>query len=386
MAENYLGEKIPKLGFGLMRLPMIGEDIDLEQTKKMVDTFLAKGFTYFDTAYVYGDGKSENAARDALVRRYPRESFQLTSKLPLWAATGKDDLERYFSKSLERAGVEYFDFYLLHGLMAGSPERYSSSNLAKAEKFGAWEFIQKKKAEGRIRHIGFSFHDTAEVLDRVLTEHPEAEFVQLQINYADWDDEKVQSRRCYETARKHDVPVVIMEPVKGGTLASLRPGAEKILQDADPQASPASWAIRFCASLEGVVTVLSGMSDLGQLNDNVSYMQHFRAMNDQERGVLKKVVRELHSVETIGCTACRYCADGCPQKINIPAVFELTNNYRIYGGRPDELKMRYRDAVEEGGKASDCIACGSCERHCPQKLPIIGLLKESAKLFEGVER
>ena len=385
--NKYLGEDILKLGFGLMRLPTIGETIDLEQTKRMVDAFIEKGGTYFDTAYVYGNGKSENAARDAVVKRYPREAFQLASKLPMWMVNKEADMDRYFNESLERAGVEYFDFYLLHGMRATSSDRFPSSNLEKSDEFSAWKFIQKKKAEGKIKHIGFSFHDTADVLDRVLTEHPETEFVQLQINYVDWDDDTIQSRKCYETARKHNVPVIIMEPVKGGTLAALRSDASGILKGANPNASLASWAIRFCASLEGVITVLSGMSSLEQLNDNISYMnaKDFKMMDDWERYVLKKVIKAVHNVETIGCTACRYCTDGCPQKINIPGIFSVTNSYRVYGKLLDGITTQYRNVVKDGGIASDCIACGSCESHCPQKLEIISLLRESAKIFDKAE-
>jgi predicted aldo/keto reductase-like oxidoreductase len=360
---------------------MVGSDVDIEQTKKMVDTFIEKGFTYFDTAYVYANGKSESMAKEAIVRRYPREAFQLATKLPMWMVDAESDMERYFNESLERAGVEYFDFYLLHGLSASNSDRFPSSSAAKAQKFGAWEFLGRKKTEGRVKHIGFSFHDSAEVLDKMLTDHPEAEFVQLQINYADWDDETIQSGKCYETAMKHNKPVIVMEPLKGGTLASPRPDVEIIFKTSNPNVSLASWAIRYCASLDGIVTVLSGMSNLEQMNDNATYMKDFRPLSDNERAVIDNAKISLRSVETIGCTSCKYCVDNCPQKIDIPSIFSILNEYRVYKDL-EYAKRRYWNRVKESGKALDCLACGSCENRCPQKLQIIEKLKEAVALFE----
>ena len=371
---SYLGENIKKLGFGLMRLPMIGDEIDMEQTKKMVDTFMSKGFTYFDTAYVYIGGKSEVALGEAVVKRYPRDSFVCASKLPLWDDVEKAKMEEILQTSLDRASLEYYDFYLLHGLGKDSAKR--------AEDVGAWEFIQEKKAQGKVKHIGFSFHDSAEVLDDILTRHPEAEFVQLQINYADWENENVQSRKCYEVARKHNTPVIIMEPVKGGSLATMTPEVQELFKSANPELSVPSWAVRFAASLEGLVTVLSGMSTEEQLNDNVSYMENFQPLTDEERGVISKAVEIINNIPTIPCTGCKYCVDGCPQKINIPGLFSVMNNFTLYNNRAG-AEGGYARSTKENGKASECLQCGSCEAHCPQHIEIIETLKKVAATFEA---
>ena len=372
MADSYLGESIKKLGFGLMRLPMIGEEIDMEQTKRMVDTFMEKGFTYFDTAYVYIGGKSEVALKEAVVDRYPRDSFQCATKLPLWDLKEPQEMEKIFQESLDRAGLEYYDFYLLHAM--------SAERVANADELGAWDFMKRLKAEGRAKHIGFSFHDTAEALEDILKAHPEMEFVQLQINYVDWESESVQSRKCYEVARKYNKPVIIMEPVRGGSLAIMPPQVQQVFKEAEPENSVASWAVRYCASLEGIVTVLSGMSTEEQLNDNVSYMENFRPLNEGERATVQKVVDILNSLPTITCTACKYCVDGCPQKINIPGIFKAMNDLTLYN---NEVTARhsYNNAVGEGGKAGDCIQCGACEAHCPQKIEIIETLKKAAETF-----
>lgn len=381
MDETYLGSEIPKLGFGLMRLPTVGQggffaDIDVEQVKGMVDKFIAAGFTYFDTAYVYANGKSEMAARDALIKRYPRESFQLATKLPMGKISTAADMRPLFETSLERTQAGYFDFYLLHALGEDSFEL--------SEKVGAWQFLQELKAEGLIKHAGFSFHDTAVVLDRILTAHPEAEFVQLQINYADWENEesRAQSRRCYEVARKHGKPVIIMEPIKGGTLAEMNAEVTGIFKAAKPDKSIASWALRYAASLEGVITVLSGMSNLAQMEDNLDTMIDFQPLNSSERAVVDQVVGVLKSIPTIACTACQYCVPDCPQKINIPGIFSVSNDLRIFGNL-NSAKGGYHWVTSHGGKASDCIACGNCEAVCPQHLPIIDLLKEAAATFEN---
>lgn len=374
MSEQYLGSDIKKLGFGLMRLPMNGEEIDMEQVKKMADLFMAKGFTYFDTAYVYIGGKSEVALKEAVVDRYPRDSFQCATKLPLWDLKDAADMERVFQESLDRAGLTYYDFYLLHALGKDSAK--------KAEELDAWGFLKKLKEQGRAKHIGFSFHDSAEVLEDILQKHPEAEFVQLQINYADWDSENVQSRKCYEVARRHGKSVIIMEPVKGGALATMTPEVQDIFKKADPSASVASWAVRFAASLDGLVTVLSGMSNLEQMEDNLSYMADFKPLDEQERGVVNQVVEVLNSMPTIPCTACKYCVDGCPQKINIPGVFQAMNQLTLYGDK-GRAQGQYKHAVGEGGKASGCVQCGSCQNHCPQHLEIIELLKDAAAKLEG---
>lgn len=374
MSQQYLGSDIKKLGFGLMRLPMNGEEIDMEQVKKMTDLFMSKGFTYFDTAYVYIGGKSEVALKEAVVDRYPRDSFQCATKLPLWDLKDTADMERVFQESLDRAGLTYYDFYLLHAL--------NKDSVQKAEELDAWGFIRKLKEQGRAKHIGFSFHDSADVLEDILQKHPEAEFVQLQINYADWDSDSVQSRKCYEVARRHGKSVIIMEPVKGGALATMTPEVQDIFKKADPSASVASWAVRFAASLDGLVTVLSGMSNLEQMEDNLSYMADFQPLDEKEQGVVKQVVEVLNSTPTIPCTACKYCVDGCPQKINIPGVFQAMNQLTLYGDE-ERAKGHYKHAVGEGGKAGDCVQCGSCQNHCPQHLEIIELLKDAAAKFES---
>ena len=374
--NNSIDNSIKKLGFGFMRLPMLGDEIDIEQTKKMVDTFMAKGFTYFDTAYVYIGGKSEVAIKDAVVDRYPRESFQLASKLPLWACKNEEDMQRIFNESLERAGTEYFDFYLLHAM---GEERF-----AYADKIGAWEFTKKMKAQGKIKHLGFSFHDSSEVLEAALAKHADdTEFVQLQINYIDWESNSVESKKCYEIARKYNKPIIIMEPVKGGSLVTPPEEAQKIFKAVRPELSIPSWAIRYCASLEGVVTVLSGMSDEAQLNDNVSYMENFEPLNEQEKLAIDKAVSEINKVPTIPCTACKYCVEGCPQKINIPELFGITNHNKRFGSDNSPVnKGHYENETSGGGKASTCIECGACESQCPQHIAIIDELKEITRQYE----
>ena len=374
MAEKYLGESIKNLGFGLMRLPMLGDEIDIEQTKRMVDTFMAKGFTYFDTAYVYIGGKSEVALKEAVVDRYPRASFHCATKLPLWDLMGAAEMESTFQESLDRAGLKYYDFYLLHAM--------DHTKVKKADEIDAWGFMKRIKEEGRAKHIGFSFHDSAEVLEGILASHPEMEFVQLQINYADWEDDNVQSRKCYEVARKYNVPVIIMEPVKGGSLATMPEEIQKLYREANPELSVPSWAVRYAASLDGVITVLSGMSNEEQLNDNVSYMENFQPLSDAERETVQKAVEILNTLPTIPCTGCKYCVDGCPQKINIPGIFEAMNEYILYNNL-ERAKHSYENAVKEGGKASDCIQCGACEAHCPQHIGIIETLEKAAATLEG---
>lgn len=380
MNKGYLGDNIPKLGFGLMRLPMNGEEIDMEQTISMVDTFMQKGFTYFDTAYVYINGKSEVAAREALVKRYPRDSFTVATKLPLWEnVETEEDMQRIFDTSMERLGVDYIDFYLLHAM--------DKTKFEKADAIGAWDFIFKMKEQGKIRHCGFSFHDSADVLDEALTKHPEAEFVQLQINYLDWESDNVQARKCYEVCLKHNKPIVVMEPIKGGSLASMAESAQSVLTNANPDASVASWAVRYCAGLDNIVTVLSGMSTQAQMDDNVSYMENFQPLSEEESATLNKAIDALNAIPTIPCTACRYCVDDCPQQINIPEIFKAMNGYKQFGNAAGTDKpfnqWNYNRATKDGGKASDCIQCGSCEAHCPQHINIIEELKAAAAVYEA---
>lgn len=371
---GYLGEDIKKLGFGFMRLPMNGEEVDLEQTKKMVDHYMDLGFTYFDTAYVYMDGKSERAIRDAVVKRYPRESFQLATKMPIWPIKEYADYQPIFDESLARTEAGYFDFYLLHAL--------GKDSYKKAEETGGWEFVQEMKKKGLVKHAGFSFHDSAEVLDEILTKHPEAEFVQLQINYADWESENVQSRQCYEVARKHGKPVIIMEPVKGGSLAVMSDELEAKFKSFNPNASVASWALRYAASLEGLVTVLSGMSNEEQLNDNTSFMKDFQPLSDEERKVIDEVVEIFNKAPKIPCTACKYCVDDCPMKINIPRMFSTMNHYMTFGSKEADQRS-YENIVKDAGRASQCLHCGSCESHCPQHIEIIKELEKIAATFEA---
>ncbi len=367
-----LGENIKKLGFGLMRLPKIGEEEDIEQVKQMVDIFMSKGFTYFDTAYVYDGGKSEAALKEAVVDRYPRDSFVCASKLPLWGAQTEEDLPKLAEESRVRSGVEYFDFYLVHCL---GKELYE-----KAERLNAFPLMVRLKEEGKAKHIGFSFHDSAELLEEILKKHPEMEFVQLQINYKDWEDEVVQSRKCYEVARKYNKPIIIMEPVKGGSLVTMPEEVQRLFKAVQPDMSIASWAIRYAASLEGVMVVLSGMSNLDQLNDNVGYMENFRPLSEAEKETVAKAVEVINALPTIPCTACKYCVEGCPMSINIPGVFSALNYLTVYNNL-EGAKRQYLRATRDGGKAGDCIQCGQCQEHCPQHISIIETLQKAAEVF-----
>ncbi|MDR1536375.1 MAG: aldo/keto reductase [Planctomycetota bacterium] len=373
---GFLGEEIKKLGFGLMRLPMLGQEVDLEQTGQMVDLFLAGGFTYFDTAYGYLDGKSEAAVRSALVDRHPREKFQLATKLPAWTAAGGEEAKKMFWTSLARTGAGYFDFYLLHNLGVYRTRFFDD--------FGIWEFLEERKREGLIRHLGFSVHATAAYLDGVLAKHPEMEFVQLQINYADWESGIIQARDCYEVARRHGKPIVVMEPVKGGSLSQSKlPGkALAVLSEANPELSAASWAIRFAASLEGVITVLSGMSTLEQMKDNLSCMSRFRPLSGEERSVVERARAELAKVPQIPCTDCKYCEKGCPKNVAIPGAFAIMNDYFIYRDL-EKAKHGYFWETYSKAKASECVKCGRCEAVCPQGIGIIEELGKAARLLEG---
>ena len=373
--ERYFGESTPKLGFGLMRLPKRAlVKIDIEQTKQMVDLFMEAGLTYFDTAYVYDGGESEKAAKAALVDRYPRESFTLATKLCAWmGAHNEKTAKQQFYTSLERTGAGYFDYYLLHALQTGNYKLY--------DKYHLWDFVREQKAKGLIKHWGFSFHASPELLDELLTEHPDAEFVQLQLNYADWEDPKVASRANYEVARKHGKSIIVMEPVKGGALANPPKDVRKVFQEVSPDASFASWAIRYAASLEGIITVLSGMSNLEQMRDNLSYMKDFQPLNGSEQAAIRKAQELMNGVKSIPCTACHYCTAGCPKQIPIPEIFGA-HNQQIVWGQLEEGRRQYAAAVENAGKADDCIACGQCESACPQQLGVIQYLKDCAAQFK----
>lgn len=377
MLDQELVAKMPKLGFGLMRLPRSDKEkdiIDTEQTSQMVDRFLDAGLTYFDSAYVYNG--SEEAAKACLTSRHPRDSYFITSKINV-NAKGVVDAEgakAELAESLRREGVDYIDFYLLHAL--------SKNNIKKYDDWGIWEFVKEAKEKGLIRHYGFSFHDTPEFLDELLTKHPDVEFVQLQINYADWENPSVQSRGCYEVACKHNKPIIVMEPIKGGTLANPPKAVAELLKKADPEASYASWAIRFVASLPGVMTVLSGMSDMAQMEDNVSYMSDFKPLNEEEQKVIAQAQDILKNIDQIPCTGCRYCVGGCPKKINIPSLFTAMNLNLIFD-QFEKGKQRYQNETQgEHGKASDCIRCGQCEIQCPQHIEIRSWLEKTAETFE----
>lgn len=369
-----------KLGFGTMRLPLHNPDdpasIDMEQFKKMADLFVERGFCYFDTAYPYHKEKSEEAVREAVVKRFPRDSFILADKMPILRVTGTDDYQKFFDEQLRRCGVDYFDYYLLHNL---GRDRYINT-----EKFGGFSFIEKMKREGYVRNIGFSFHDDADTLDTILTDHPEVDFVQLQINYLDWNSIAIQSGRCYEVAEKHGKRITVMEPVKGGSLVKLPDAAMRDFNEfyrpvGDPSLTPASLAIRYAASLENVQMVLSGMSNIEQLDNNTTFMKEFKPLSEEERKLVKRITEILESIGTIPCTSCRYCTEVCPKNINIPEYFGLFNMHVVTGNKSN---MYYERFSMDHGKASECIKCGLCEKNCPQHISIREKVEAFAALYE----
>ena len=366
-----------KLGFGTMRLPLTNADdpksIDHEQVCQMVDLYLDRGFRYFDTAYLYHDGHSEETLRQCLVERHPRDRFLLADKMPVFLVKEQADYERVFGEQLRRCGVSHFDVYLLHNL---GRDRYPD-----VERFGGFDFIRRLKERGLARHIGFSFHDDARTLDRILTEHPEVDVIQLQINYLDWNGAVAQSGKCYDVATRHGKEVIVMEPVKGGQLATLPDAVMELFTDFYGSAapSPASLAIRFAASLDNVRVVLSGMSTLTQVADNTTYMRDFIPLSDGEYTLTAQIEREMKRSIRVPCTGCRYCMEVCPKNIAIPEYFGLLNLYAVTGKK---TAMYYQRYSMKRGKAMDCVKCGKCEKNCPQHIPIRDMLEAFKALYE----
>ena len=371
--ENRYFENVKRnFGFGCMRLPMVEGEVDLAETCRMVDAFLENGFNYFDTAHGYLDGKSEVALEKCLTSRYPREAYILTNKLSTHHFTKNEEIRPLFESQLKICGVEYFDFYLMHAQDATIYEKYKACR--------AYETAMEFLAEGRIKHLGISFHDKADVLDRILTEYPQVEVVQIQLNYVDFDDPSVQSRKCLEVCRKHGKPAIIMEPVKGGSLVKLPEEAQKVFA-ALGGGSNASYAIRFAASQEGVAMVLSGMGDMEMMEDNISFMKDFQPLTEAESAAVEKVCGIFRSLGTIPCTACRYCTEVCPKGIAIPELFACMNAKKLFNNWNSGYYYN-QIHTKSGGKASDCLKCGKCEKICPQHLKIRELLEEVAKEFE----
>ena len=369
--------RMPKIGFGLMRLPETDGVIDIDKVCKMADAYMEAGFNYFDTAYVYHGGNSEKAVKEAIVKRYPRDSFTIATKLPAWSIHSFEDRDRIFNEQLERCGVDYFDFYLLHSIEDGN-------NYDTYVKYDCFNWGVQKREEGKIKHLGFSYHGTPELLVKIVDSHPEIEFVQIQLNYADWDNPLVHSGKLYQILSERNIPIIVMEPCKGGKLANHDEECTEILKSIRPDKSVASWAFRFVGSLPGVTTILSGMSTQDQMEDNMNTFKNFEPLSDEERAAIDKVIEVMFRVEQIGCTACRYCVDGCPMSISIPDVISAINTKRKFPGdmRP---QFFYNGLVSRdgNGKASDCIGCGQCEGVCPQHLPIIEILKEGVEKFEA---
>ena len=372
-ANGLLSLGIRKLGFGLMRLPRTGDEIDVPQTKRMVDRFLEAGCTYFDTAWAYGG--SEEATREALVRRHPRDSFLLATKLAPWiGCKTREEALAQFETSLRRTDAGHFDFYLLHNL--------GQDRTGFFDRFGLWDWALEQREKGLVRHVGFSFHSTPEELDALLSAHPEMEFVQLQINYADWENPAVRSRECLEVARRHGKPVVVMEPVKGGLLANPPEEVASILREADPDASMPSWALRFAAGLPGVLTVLSGMSDMAQMEDNLSHLADFRPFDEREKAALDRARAALAAIRLVPCTACDYCAKVCPAKIGVSGTFAAANQLMLFRN-PVRSRHYLEWQVDKQGRrrASECLNCGACEKVCPQHIAIREELRRAAAAF-----
>ncbi len=369
-------DKLAPLGFGFMRLPLTDADdptsIDIGKCCELVDIFMDAGFTYFDSARGYHGCKSEWALRKALVERYPRESFTIATKLPAWLAKNAEEARSMFDTSLAECGVDYFDYYLLHNL--------GESLTPPFEEYGLWEFCAEKKAEGKIKRFGFSIHDNVEELEKVLDAHPEVDFVQIQVNYVDWESDVIQSRRCFEVCRERGLPVVIMEPVKGGTLVKLPDPVADILRAAEPGAPLASWALRFAGSLPGVIAVLSGMNTPEMVAENAAIMRDGVPLTAEEHGVIDEARAALAALPGVPCTDCRYCMKGCPEGVHINTIMQSLN---IYDQMGDAYRAQENYNWNAGaGKASACIQCGACESVCPQHIAIVSELERAAGLFE----
>ncbi|MDR0621366.1 MAG: aldo/keto reductase [Deltaproteobacteria bacterium] len=362
----YLGEEIQKLGFGFMRLPFIGDNVDITQTRVMVDLFMANGFSYFDTSWGYMGGKSEEALKTTVVERYPRNSFQIATKCPVFVVKTAEEAKAMIWTSLKRLGLDYVDFYLLHNL-GGSRTQFFDD-------YGMWEYLRELKDKGVAKHIGFSMHDTAEALDNLLTAHPEVEFVQFQLNYDDWESPSIQARQCHAVAKKHQKPIVVMEPLKGGLLANPPESVRRVFEEANPKVSLASWGLRFAASQENIITVLSGMSTIDQMRDNVSFMANFKPIAPDEMPVIERARLAISKISSIPRTGCEYCLEGCPQNIPIPKVFGAYNRKLVYNDL-EAAHMQYMVDVLNKDKAKDCVACEACEKVCPQRIGIVENLK-----------
>ena len=368
------------LGFGMMRLPLLDENdvtsIDYEQVNQMVDAYMDAGFNYFDTAYVYHGGIGESAFKKSVVERYPRESYKIATKLPLFVITEESQLEPLFHEQLENCGVDYFDYYMLHNVSGFTETAWKNVDL--------YSFIQKKKQEGHIKHIGLSTHGDAEFLEEILFEHPEIEFVLLQINYLDWEDEAIESRKCFETAKKYDKKVMIMEPYKGGFLADVPEEAEKLMKEYNPDRSVVSWAMRFVANMDACV-ILTGASTLEQIEGNISEFRSADPLSDDEFKLLEGVSQIINSNITVDCTKCRYCVDACSEEIDIAKLFDLYNKHKML--KIDEWTqfgnayLNY-SKLPDVGIASDCIECENCLEECPQHINIPEVLKDVAETFE----
>ena len=363
-------------GFGCMRLPMKDGQVDKEEFSRMADDFITSGLNYFDTAHGYLGGLSETAIRDCVVKRYDRSKFLLTDKLTTVFFQKEEDILPFFENQLKWCGVDYFDFYLMHA--------QDHDNYQKYKRCRAYEIGWQLKQEGKIRHFGISFHDKADVLDMILTEHPEVEVVQIQFNYVDYEDASVESRKVYEVCEKHGKPVIVMEPVKGGSLVKLPAEADKILRDLHG-GSNASYALRFAASFPNMAMVLSGMSNMEQMQDNLSAMRDFESLNEKEMDAVHRVCDIFRRLNLVPCTGCRYCVEesSCPKGIRIPDMFSSLNAHEAFHNWNTGYYYNNIITGEEHGKASECIRCGKCEKVCPQHLPIRELLKKVASTFEG---